>query len=99
MDDNNNNYDRLLVEAINSEIESVNIDTDHTNHLKSLQSILKSSIPQGNKEYIGYIISIVKKTVRQEDSLIRQLLYTALSAYHKDPINLGIMAPTSEGKS
>ena len=52
-----------------------------------------------NKEYFEYLVSIIKKTVRQEDALIRQILYTVFSADTKDPINLGIMAPTSEGKT
>ena len=35
-----------------------------------------------------------------EDALIRQILYTGLSTYvEDDPINLGILAPTSEGKT
>ena len=52
-----------------------------------------------NKSYTEYVINVVKKTVKQEDSLIRQIVYTALSADTKDPINLGILAPTSEGKT
>ncbi len=51
-------------------------------------------------DYVEYLIQIVKKTVKCEDSLIRQILYTGLSSYiWDDPINLGIMAPTSEGKT
>ena len=34
-----------------------------------------------------------------EDNLVRLILYTALSTYTKNPVNLGIMAPTSEGKT
>jgi hypothetical protein len=41
----------------------------------------------------------LKKTIKQEDSLVRQIVYTGLSAYTNDPINLGIIAPTSEGKT
>ena len=52
-----------------------------------------------NRSYTEYVINVVKKTVKQEDSLIRQIFYTALSADTKDPINLGILAPTSEGKT
>jgi hypothetical protein len=53
-----------------------------------------------NDDYVEYLIQIVKKTVKCEDSLIRQILYTGLSSYIRDdPINLGIMAPTSEGKT
>ena len=31
-----------------------------------------------NKSYTEYVINVVKKTVKQEDSLIRQIVYTAL---------------------
>jgi len=50
-------------------------------------------------DYVEYIINCIKKEVKQDDSLVRQILYTVLSAYSNDPINLGIMAPTSEGKT
>ena len=44
--------------------------------------------------------SQLKKTVKCEDALIRQILYTGFSTYvEDDPINLGILAPTSEGKT
>lgn len=100
---NNNNYDDILTEATNNYQDSVNGKPDLIQHLNYLQNLLKTFIDpnkfeeQGN--YIEYLVSVVKKTVKQEDSLIRQLLYTAFSAYSQDPINLGIMAPTSEGKT
>ena len=59
---------------------------------------LKSKIDSNN--FIEYIVQSVKKTVKSEDVLIRQILYTAFSSYiEDDPINLGIIAPTSEGKT
>ena len=52
------------------------------------------------KNYFEYVVSSIKKTVKQEDSLIRQIVYTGFSSYiEDDPINLGILAPTSEGKT
>jgi hypothetical protein len=42
---------------------------------------------------------MIKKKVMQEDALIRQILYACLSSVSDDPINLGIIAPTSEGKT
>ncbi|MGD1836988.1 MAG: hypothetical protein ACPKPY_02885 [Nitrososphaeraceae archaeon] len=54
----------------------------------------------GNKDFINYIVKSIKKKVKCEDVLIRQILYTGLSSYiGDDPINLGIIAPTSEGKT
>lgn len=49
--------------------------------------------------FADFVIKTIKKTVKREDSLIRQLFYTGLSAYSNKPINIGIKAPTSEGKT
>ncbi|HSF51871.1 MAG TPA: hypothetical protein VLA74_14010 [Nitrososphaeraceae archaeon] len=58
---------------------------------------LKSKIL--NYGFADFVIKTIKKTVKREDSLIRQLFYTGLSAYSNKPINIGIKAPTSEGKT
>jgi hypothetical protein len=51
-------------------------------------------------DVVEYFFKMVKKTVKCEDVLVRQIGYTGLSSYiEDDPINLGIMAPTSEGKT
>jgi hypothetical protein len=52
-----------------------------------------------DRDYAEYVVKTLKKTIKQEDSLVRQIVYTGLSAYADDPINLGIIAPTSEGKT
>ena len=52
-----------------------------------------------DRDYAENVIKTAKKTVKQEDALVRQIVYTGLSAYTNDPINLGIIAPTSEGKT
>ena len=52
-----------------------------------------------DRDYVENVIKTAKKTVKQEDVLVRQIVYTGLSAYTNDPINLGIIAPTSEGKT
>ena len=48
---------------------------------------------------LTYVIKTAKKTVKREDSLIRQVFYTGLSAYSNNPLSIGIKAPTSEGKT
>ncbi|MDQ6865943.1 MAG: hypothetical protein M3044_19210, partial [Thermoproteota archaeon] len=53
----------------------------------------------GHGDFAEYAINVSKKIVRQEDALIRQIQDTGLSAGTTDPLNLGIMAPTSEGKT
>jgi hypothetical protein len=52
-----------------------------------------------NRDYSGFVINTIKKEVKRDDVLIRQVFYTGISAYTYDPINLGIISPTSEGKS
>jgi hypothetical protein len=62
------------------------------------EELIKSEIQ--TNDFVEYIIKQIKKTVKCEDILIRQILYTGLSSYIEfDPINLGIIAPTSEGKT
>ena len=61
------------------------------------KQVIIAKIP--DKAFAEYIINTAKKTIKREDSLIRLILYTGLSAYTKDPLNLGIIAPTSEGKT
>ena len=61
------------------------------------RQILEGHVP--DQDYIEKIVDTVKKTVRCEDSLIRQILYTAASKNTADPQNLGILCPTSEGKT
>ena len=51
------------------------------------------------KDPIRYCIEIILKEARQEDRLVRQILYAMLSAYTNNPINLAINSPTGEGKS
>jgi hypothetical protein len=59
---------------------------------------LRSKI--SGSDYIEYAIKMIKKTVKSDDTLIKQILYTGLSSYIQiDPINLGIISPTSEGKT
>lgn len=76
----------------------VNYNGKGTDSNQSTQQ--QTVIPIQNPNFIEYVIDQVKKTVKCEDALIRQILYTGLSSYiGDDPINLGIIAPTSEGKT
>jgi hypothetical protein len=54
---------------------------------------------QYGNDYFEYLIDCVKRTVKEENALIRQVMYTTLSSYGNDPINLGVLAPTSTGKT
>jgi hypothetical protein len=48
---------------------------------------------------LQYCIDIILREARKEDRLVKQLLYTMLSAYTNNPVNLAINAPSGEGKS
>jgi hypothetical protein len=52
-----------------------------------------------DKDYAEYFIKVVKRTVRREDSFVRQVFYTALSKDSDSPLNLGVLATTSWGKT
>jgi hypothetical protein len=52
-----------------------------------------------NKQSLNLVLDVVAKEVKQDDRLCRQVYYTLLSMYTKDPLNLAINAPTGEGKS
>ena len=41
-----------------------------------------------NRDYAEFIIDVAKKTVKREDTLIRQIVYTALSKDSDNPLNL-----------
>jgi hypothetical protein len=52
-----------------------------------------------DRDYVEFTIKTAKKTVKQEDSLVRQIVYTGLTKDSTNPQNLAILAPTSEGKT
>jgi hypothetical protein len=54
---------------------------------------------QYGNNYFEFLVDCSKKTVKEESALIRQVDYTLLSPYGNDPINLGVIAPTSSGKT
>ena len=52
-----------------------------------------------DRDYAEFVINTARRTVKRENSLVRQIFYTAMSKDTTDPGNLGIVAPTSEGKT
>ena len=91
---NNNTNNNLLKNNQSQNITKNQID------IRELETELEQHQQIPDKNYFKYIVKSIKKTVKCEDSLIRQILYTGLSTYiQNDPINLGIIAPTSEGKT
>jgi hypothetical protein len=61
--------------------------------IRSLRSELDSKIP--GRDYAEFVISTAKRTVKQEDPLVRQIFYTAIGKDSADQINLAVLAPAS----
>jgi hypothetical protein len=90
-DNGNGNGDGLTDEYA----ESLNRASNRT--IPKFEEEELAEIP--NRDYPGFIINAIKREVKRDDVLIRQIFYTAMSAYTFEPINLGIISPTSEGKT
>lgn len=65
----------------------------------SSNSDLSNAPGVSDRDYAEFVIRTIKQSVKREDVLVRQVFYTGLSTYTFDPNNLGIIAPTSEGKT
>jgi hypothetical protein len=89
---NNNNNNRNGSNNYHNDHPKSNIEQQ----LRQSQTISR----ERGENYFEYIVKSIKRTVKCEDALTRQILYTGFSAYvEDDPLNLGILAPTSEGKT
>jgi hypothetical protein len=95
-------YEKLTEGTYGKEIFVPNDESNNTNSITFSAVLdeqeLRSKID--TNDVVEYFFKTIKKTVKCEDVLVRQIGYTGLSSYiEDDPINLGIMAPTSEGKT
>jgi hypothetical protein len=68
-------------------------------HVKEIDPSIDLDPHIKNMDYAEYIIENAKKTVKREDALIRQIVYVALSKDSDNPLNLAVLATTSEGKT
>src|SRR5918994_55170 len=84
----NEDYEKITEGKYGSEV-FVPHDYEHdSNFIDEVE--LKFNIE--SDDFFEYTVLTVKKTVRCEDVLIRQIIYTGLSSYiGDDPINLGIL--------
>jgi hypothetical protein len=80
-----------------SKIKIENKENSSASVKKTLLDELQSKIP--DKDFVKFAIDITQKNVKQDLSLVKQVTYVGLSTYTDDPINLGVLAPTSEGKT
>ena len=71
----------------------------HGNNEKKQSDLAKELAAENIDNPVEYTISVINKTVKCDNSLVRANLYAGLSTYTLDPMNLVIAAPTSEGKT
>jgi hypothetical protein len=100
-------YNFVKILSLGEEEESTEKEDQHQDQTKELKSDLElekyfpisdeARIP--DEDYAEFVIDTIKKTVKQEDALVRKIFYTGLSKDSADPTNLAILAPTSEGKT
>jgi hypothetical protein len=57
------------------------------------------SIVNDSKDDLQYVTKVISKEAVNEEGLIKQILYTVLSAKSNQPTNLAINAPAGEGKT
>ena len=82
-----------------------NYDTvydDNSKHMQTFSisdSLSKDLLTAKIHNASEYAISVINRTVKCDDSLVRAVFYAGCSTWTFDPLNLGILAPTSEGKT
>lgn len=97
--------DELLMQQAKDEAESKSkrFEEGGNGHDQELGPSIDPSIDLDphipDRDYAEYYINVVKRTVRREESFVRQVFYTALSKDSDNPLNLGVLATTSWGKT
>jgi hypothetical protein len=91
---NNEDIEQLKKELVADQDQN---ESSSGNDYITLKPGLDSKIP--DRDYAECVIRTIKRTVKQEDPLVRQIVYTAFSKDSTNPINLAVLAPTSEGKT
>lgn len=67
-------------------------DFDFAEIKREAEAIPEPDVP--DRDYAEFVINTARRTVKQENSLVRQIVYSAMSKDTADPNNLGIVAPT-----
>jgi hypothetical protein len=81
-------------------IEHIHNDKNNQQYSSPAESLLLGELLAADiRNPTEYVINTINKTVKLDDSLVRAVFYCACSTWTFDPINLGISAPTSEGKT
>ncbi|MDN5846922.1 MAG: phage scaffolding protein [Candidatus Nitrosocosmicus sp.] len=83
-----------MIEEETEEVSSEMLLKPNKDFVRSDNSI--STTPSRD---LDFCFKVVLKEATKEDRLVKQVFYTALSAYTTNPINLAINAPSGEGKT
>ena len=99
-------FEKISIKPTDKEIEQLSERIEQKTEELEKQEDLKYwllSTPQlknYNGDFFEYLIDMASRTVKQENTLLRQIYYTFLSAWaSRLANNLSIRAPSSEGKS
>jgi hypothetical protein len=101
MIDNNDNEEDLRMKKDLAGVYGTGVD-DNNNVIKikkELELDYKIDGEEQTKNPIQFCIDVILKEARQEETLVKQLVYTMLSAYTNNPINLPVNSPSGEGKN
>ena len=72
-------------------------NNNNNNDYDSIVDINELRKKINNSDFIEYAINTVNKTVNSNDTLIKQIMFTAISSYvHNYPITLAVLALTNE---
>ena len=81
--DTNDEIEQIKKKLVADQHVDTSSDNDNTT---ALREELESEVP--DKDFAEFVIKTIKRTVRQEDSLVRQIFYTGLSKDSANPLNL-----------
>jgi hypothetical protein len=98
--DKENDKDDKRIEDSNNE-NNKNDDNNKKQYCSSTAEspLLDELLAAGIHNPAEYVINTINKTVKLDDSLVRAVFYAGCSTWTSDPVNIGISAPTSEGKT
>jgi hypothetical protein len=94
-----NDKDDKCIEDSNNENDKNNNNNNEQCSSTAESLLLDELLAAGIHNPAEYVINTINKTVKLDDSLVRAVFYAASSTWTSDPLNIGISAPTSEGKT
>jgi hypothetical protein len=92
--------DKCIEDSNNENNKNDNNNNNKQYYSSTAESLLSDELlAAGIHNPAEYVINTINKTVKRDDSLVRAVFYAGCSTWSFDPLNIGISAPTSEGKT